>query len=199
MRRFAMVVATLVAVTLGGLAVATPAQAKPRAEEYVAVTSRGDVLHQWYWIDQIEGVIGCAKCLHWIDVKTEVEQPGLEATVKGGIMAGLGQLSEATVAGDERTRARLRADALARFTDVAKALGRTAVTPGAVGYYDPDKGVTVETDTAWLASADQDIVDGVGLLQRSIEDPEPSPWRAAAMRQFDKAFAQISTKKVMEG
>jgi hypothetical protein len=186
-------------VTLGGLAVAAPAQAKPRAEEYVAVTSRGDVLHQWFWIDQIEGIIGCAKCRHWFDVKTNVETPGLEAAVKAHIMAGLGQLSEATVAGDERTRARLRAEALAQFTDAATALDGTALSPGAVGYYDPDKGVTIATDTAWLASADHDIVDGIGLLQQAAIDPRPDPWRQAATDQFDQAFEQISTKTVMEG
>lgn len=199
MRRFAVVVATLVGVMLGGLAVATPAQAIPNAEEYVAVTSRGDVLRQWFWIDRLEGIIGCAKCRYRLDVKTSAETPELDATIKSDIMAGLGQLSGATVAGDERTRARLRAEAVARFTDAAKALDGAALSPGVVGYYDPDKVVTVATDTKWLASADQDIADGIGLLQQSLGGPDPVPWREAAMRQFDKAFAQISTKKVFEG
>jgi hypothetical protein len=198
MRRFAVVVATLVAVTLGGLAVATPAQAKPVPEEYVAILATGEAVHQWFWIDELEGIIGCRRCIHWFDFKVS-EQPQLDAQIKVGIMAGLGQLSEATVAGDPRTRARLRADALARFTGVARALDGATLNQGPVGYYDPDKGVTVATGTGWLAAADQDIVDGVALLQQSLTGPTPDPWIEAATREFDKAFAQISSKKVMEG
>jgi hypothetical protein len=199
MRRFAIVVATVAAVTLGGLAVAAPAQAEPKAEEYVMVASGGDVLRQWFWIDQLEGIIGCIKCRHWFDVKAQVEQPGLEAVIKGDLMAGLGHLSAATVAGDDRTRARLRAEALARFAHAARALGGSTLSPGPVGYYDPDKGVTVVTGTAWLAAADQDLVDGVTLLQRVAGDPSPDPWKQAAMEQFDQALAQISAKKVIAG
>ena len=123
----------------------------------------------------------------------------LVAVTLGGIMGGLGQLSEATVAADPRTQARLRADALARFTSVTRALDGTALNPGVVGYYDPYKGVIVATNMAWLASTVQDIVDGVGLLQRSLSDPLRHPSIQAAIRQFDKAFAQISSKKVLEG
>lgn len=197
MRRFAIVVATLAAAVLGGLAVTGPAQAAPPREQYV-VMSHGDVLHQWFWVDQLEGIIGCAKCVHWFDFRVgEVRVD--ETAIKGGILGGLGQLSEASVAGDPRVAERLRADALAQFTAAARELGRNELMAGPVGYYDPDKGVAVVAPTEWLASADQDIVDGIGLLQRSFTDPEPSPWRTAAMRQFDKAFKQIAIKKAFEG
>ena len=193
MRRLTIVLATLVAMTLGGLATATPAQADPpklEVEGYVAITPYGDKFEIWYWIDQMEGIIGCIKCLHWFDFKkTEELHVEQEIELNGGITAGLGKLSEAHVATDPRTRDRLRAEALAHFTAASRALGRASLEAGPVGYYDPEKDATVETGSEWLAAADQDIVDGITLLQRSAVE--------AAVVQFDEAFQEISTKKAI--
>lgn len=201
MKRIAIVLAALVATALGGLAAATPAQADPpRLEGYVAITPYGDKLQVWYWIDQMEGIIGCPKCLHWFDFKKSeelhVEQ---EIALNGGITAGLGALSEAHVATDPRTRDRLRAEALAHFTAASRALGRASLSAGPVGYYDPAKDATVETGSEWLAAADQDVVDGIALLQEALARPGQVPWLEAAVAQFDEAFQEISTKKAIGG
>jgi hypothetical protein len=197
-RRFAIVLAALVAAVLGGLATASPAQAAPKLEGYMAVSPYGDKFPGWFWIDEMEGIIGCPKCLHWFDFnKSEVLHPEQEAGLNGGIVAGLGTLSQAHVATDPRTRARLRAEALAQFTAATRALGRAGLRPGPVGYYDPAKDATVETGAAWLAAADEDIADGIGLLQRALAEPDPTPWVEAAAAQFDEAFQEISTKKAI--
>ncbi len=200
MRRIAIVLATLTAATFGGLAIAAPAQAAPKAEQYVAITSYGDQLRGWFWIDQLEGIIGCPKCVHWFDFgASRVLTVDQEKAVKGGIMAGLGQLSEASVTTDPRTRDRLRVDALAQFTSAARALGGLGLRSGPVGYYDPDNRTTVAADTPWLAAADKDIVNGIQALQRSFAEPEPEPWITTSAAAFDKAFAEISSKQVAKG
>jgi hypothetical protein len=197
MRRLAIAM-TLAATMLGGLIIATPAQAAPRAEQYVAIANRGDVLRGWFWVDQIEGIIGCAKCVHWFDLKiSEVVKPEQEAAINTEVIAGLTALSQASVATDPRTAAKLRADALAQFTTAARNLGATTAAAGDVGYFDPDKGVTVVAAAPWLSAADKDIVGGLTLLQRSFTDPEPAPWRQRAAQQFDKAFKEISTKQAI--
>lgn len=200
MKRFAIIAATLAAAVLAGLGVAAPAQATPNQERYVAITSMGDQLRGWFWVDQIDGIIGCPRCVHWLDFRAERKlTPQQEVAVKGGIMAGLGQLSEATVAPDARTRDQLRADALAQFSSAARALGGLGLRAGPVGYYNPDKGVTVTTGAAWLNAADQDIVDGIGLLQSSFGTTRPQGLVASAVAEFDQAFAQISAKKALAG
>ncbi len=200
MRRKA-IVAVLLGVMLGGLA-AAPAQADPpKAEGYIMITPYGHRFQGWFWIDQIDGIIGCAKCLHWLQLKPQEElRVEQAAALDRGIMAGLGLLSDASITTDPRRKAALRSDALTQFTSAARALGRTGVTAGPVGWYDPDKDDTWVADAPWLTAAAQDVADGLGLIQSVLVsgDPSPDPWRQAAI-QFDEAYGEIAGKKAIGG
>jgi len=198
MRRIGAVLATLLVAVLGGV-IATPAQAgPPQREGYLAITAYGDKFPGWFWIDEMEGIIGCPKCLHWFDFhKSQELRVEQEAAVIGGVIAGLDLLGQARAATSPRIRAALRADALGQFISAAHELGGASLRAGPVGYYDPDRDATVETGSLWLAAADQDLVDGITLLQHSFEGPTPDPWIAAAVAQFDEAFEEIATKQAI--
>ena len=203
MRRIGLAFLALLAGTLGGFVVASPAQAGPgdlHVEQYIAITPYGEKLHYWFWIDEMEGIIGCPKCLHWFDFdKSEQLRVEQELGFSDGVMTGLEQLGRANAATDPRTRSAWRAGALGHFTAAARALRDARLRSGPVGYYDPDRDVTVATESRWLSAADQDIVDGISLLQQSFEGPTPQPWIEAAVVQFDEAFQEISTKQSIGG
>ena len=181
------------------LGLATPAQADPpRLEGYVLVDSSPGALTGWWWVDEMEGIIGCIWCLHWVDLHTSHVLPEhADKQLHAAVVTGLGKLGEARVATDPAVRARLRAEALELFTVAARALGDASVRLGAAGYYDPRTGATVVTGTAWLAAAGTDVGNGLTLLQRSFADPSPQPWRRLATAAFDEAYTQIATKRVI--
>lgn len=178
------------------LVLPAPAQAAPVQERYITVSPAGSQLG-WFWIDQLEGIIGCAKCAWLIDLKKSHELTAAdEKLFQSTLMGGLGKLSAAKVA-DPRTAAVLRAQALADFQAGARALGTARVSVGVVGYYDPDTGRTTAVERPWLAAADQDLADGFANLQAAAVDPSPLPWIQAAQKEFDKAYAEISAKAVL--
>jgi hypothetical protein len=192
-------VATLLVALLGGLAIAAPAQAgPPQREGYLAITAYGDKFPGWFWIDEMEGIIGCPQCLHWFDFyKSQELRVEQEAVFTGGVIAGLDLLGQARAATNPRLQEALRAEALGQFSAAARELGSTTLRAGPVGYYDPDRDATVATGSSWLAAANQDVVDGITLLQRSFEGPTPDPWIVAAVAQFDEAFEEIATKQAI--
>jgi hypothetical protein len=63
--------------------------------------------------------------------------------------------------------------------------------------YDPATGRTFPIDAPWLDAAQADIAAAMTALQQSFEDPLPYPSRQRAARLFDKAFTEISTKRVL--
>jgi hypothetical protein len=196
MRRFASVIIAL-ATSAAVFGLTAPAHAGPVAERYVAAYN-GHALTDWFWVDQIEGIIGCAKCGWLIDHQaTVVLDPDQELAFQSGVMGGLYDLSQAKVATDPRTQAAWRARAQSEFTGAAKALGKATARVGVVGYYDPDKGAKIALYRSWLSATDQDIADGLTLFQRAIMDPEPAPWFQAGMAQFDQAYAEISAKRAI--
>ena len=197
MHRIRILVAALIVTVATILFIASPAQAGPTAENYVTINSYGDQIFSWFWVDKELGIIGCARCSYWFDFrKSEVLDERSETVVYAGVMDGLTELSQAAVTTDEKIAAGLREQAISAFTASASALGKTTLLAGPVGYYVPAKGATVETGDAWLSAADQNIADGIALLQISLADPDPNPWVVAATAKFDLAYRQISTKQV---
>jgi hypothetical protein len=195
MKRILAVVAALATAT-AVLMLPAPAQAGPAQERYISISSTGDQLG-WFWIDQLEGIIGCAKCVWRIDLKKSHELTAAnEKLFQSSLMSGLGNLSAAKVA-DPRTAAALKAQALADFQAGARALGTARASVGVVGYYNLDTRQTTAADRAWLAAADQDLADGFANLQAAATDPSPNPWIVAAQKEFDKAYAEIAGKAVL--
>lgn len=191
MRRILAAVAVL---ATGVLALPSPAQAAPRQEQYAAVSSTGDLL-KWFWIDRIDGIIGCAQCVWRIDLNKSHELPAAaEKLFQSSLMTGLSKLSDAKVATDPRTAAALKSQALASLQAGARALGSTRVGVGVVGYYNTETGVTTVADRAWLSAADQDLADGFTDLQIAATDPQPNPWIVMALHEFDEAYAEIAAK-----
>jgi hypothetical protein len=189
MRRSRVLAAALVAVALGGTVAATPAQAAPKVEGFVAISAYGHHSAGWFWIDEMEGIIGCVKCLHWFDFEfTHVLRPAEEAGINAEIMTALGRLGQARVA-DPRTAERLRAEALDHVTGAARHLGDAGVRAGAVGYYDPDRDATVETGSAWLRAATGEVAAALTALR------DPAGGRAA-LAHLDRAYEAIATKRV---
>jgi hypothetical protein len=191
-RRLAAVAAFAAAAVV--LALPAPAQAGPQQERYVAVSSSASSLIGWFWIDRIDGIIGCNQCIWRIDVKTSHElSADNEKLFQASLMNGLGKLSSAKVA-DPRTAAVLKAQALTEFQAGARALGTAQAGVGVVGYYNVDTRQTTVVERAWLSAADQDLADGFTALQRAASDPSPNPWIIAAQREFDEAYAEIAGK-----
>ncbi|MGW1062117.1 hypothetical protein [Micromonospora rubida] len=50
--------------------------------------------------------------------------------------------------------------------------------------------MAVESPQGWLAAADQDIADGIGLMQRSFASRDGAALAAAAVAKFDEAFRE---------
>ena len=195
MRRFIVAAVAIAAALLGGLAVATPAQADPLLEHYAIMTKAGPAHDQWFYIDPEYHIIGCAKCVLILYL---YPLPGDEhPTWEGGLMEGLDLLSQASVARDERTAAALRARALDSFTGAARDLSGAALRPGPASAYDPSTGRDFPIDAPWLDAAQADIAAGMDALQHSFDEPAPLPWRQLAARWFDKAFTEIATKKAI--
>ena len=193
MRRFIVAAVAIAAALLGGLAVAAPAQADPLLEHYAIMTKAGPAHDQWFYIDPEYHIIGCAKCFLLFYFGPEDEHP----TWQGGLMEGLDQLSQASVARDERTAAALRAQAMDSFTGAARDLSGAALRPGPASAYDPSTGRDFPIDAPWLDAAQADIAAGMDALQQSFEDPLPYPSKQLAARLFDKAFTEIATKKAI--
>jgi hypothetical protein len=167
------------------------------SEQFVTTTPQGDLLFRWFWVDQTDRIIGCARCVDWFDFTAGTLPASQVATLKTEIMNGLGSLSDASVATDARTKAALRSTAMGHFTTATHMLtGGMVLGAGPIGYYDPGTKAMVATSTAWLAAADQDIVNGITDLQYSIAGPDPVPWLPAAVAAFDRAFTELSTKQV---
>jgi hypothetical protein len=193
MKRFVAAVAIVTAGVVGGLVVASPAQAGPAQEHYAIITADGPAYDHWFWIDEMEGLIGCNHCYLFLNFYYE-EHPQWQ----GDLMEGLNWLSEASVAPDERTEAALQARALESFTGAARALDGSALKPGPASAFDPDKGRTFAIDAPWLDAAQADISEGISLLQASFCDPnDPQPWARKAMDKFNQAFTEIATKKAI--
>jgi hypothetical protein len=179
---------------VGGLAIATPAQAGGPAKEHYALWQQfGPSYEYWYWIDEIEGIIGCPKCFYLLQFVEPEENPHWQ----GGLMEGLNQLSEASVAADEGTAAALQARALESFTEAARGLDGATLLPGVASAFDPDSGREFAIDAPWLDAAQADIAEGMAARQRSLDDPQPEPWKQYAARKFNEAFTELSTKKAL--
>ena len=73
------------------------------------------------------------------------------------------------------------------------------MSAGFVGYLDLATGKDVATQTAWLAAADQDLADGMNLLQRSFGSSDSAALVRQATAQFDEAFKEIDQKVAIEG
>ena len=194
MKRFVAAVAIVTATVVGGLVVASPAQAGPAKEHYAMVVKDGPAYDQWFYVDEMDKIIGCAKCFLLFYFAPAEEHPEWQ----GGLMQGLDQLSQASVAGDERTAEALRARALESFTGAARVLDGAALRPGPASAFDPDSGRTFAIDAPWLDAAQADISAGISLLQAGFCDPkDPQPWARKAMEKFTKAFTEIATKKAI--
>ena len=195
MKRFLAGLAVITATAVGALSLAAPAQADPLLEHYAIMTKAGPANDHSFYIDEQYQIIGCAKCLlivYFYPIPQD-DHP----TWQGGLMEGLDQLSQASVAPDERTAAALRARALDSFTGAARGLSGAALRPGPASAYDPSTGRDFPIDAPWLDAAQADIAAGMDALQQSFEDPLPFPSKQLAARLFDKAFTEIATKKAI--
>lgn len=195
-RTLAVMVSALTAAVLG---LPGTAHAGPVQERYVVVhASSGSTYTGWFWLEEMEGIIGCEQCSWLLDLIKSKQLPELDETIfQQNLIAGLTKLSEAKVADDPRTAETLRQQAMDRFTEAARALGSAGVRVGVVGFYDPAKRAKISAPRAWLAAADQDLADGFTLLQRSFSEPVPLPWITAALAQFDEAYLELSQKKAI--
>ena len=193
MKRLVAALAVVAATVVGAVVLASPAQAGPAQEHYAILVKDGPAYDQWFYVDPEYHIIGCAKCFILFYFAPEDEHP----TWQGGLMEGLDQLSQASVARDERTAAALRAAAMDSFTGAARNLSGATLRPGPASAYDPTTARTFSVDAPWLDAAQADIAAGMDALQRCFADPEPCPWRQLAVRRFDKAFTEIATKKAI--
>jgi hypothetical protein len=196
MKHLAVVVSAIVTfTTMLGLATPTAAHADPFAEKYVAVQPAG-YIETWFWIDQLEGIIGCPRCGWMLDHVTDIRiNPSQKAAFQSELMAGLTNLSNATIAATPEREATLRAITEGHFRSAARALGSAHLQRGQIGYFNPDTGARVTSYRSWLAEANDAIAVGIEQFQRGIVDPQPDPWFEAGMAQLDLALAKLSAKQ----
>lgn len=195
MKHLAVVMSAIVTfTTLLGLARPRAAHADPLAEKYVAVQPAG-YIETWFWIDELEGIIGCPRCGWMIDHVTDIRiTVSQKATFQSELMAGLSNLSNATIAATPEREATLRATAEGHFRNAARALGSAHLQRGQIGYFNPDTGARVTSYRRWLAEANDAIADGIAQFQRGLADPQPQPWFEAGMAQLDLALGLLGAK-----
>jgi hypothetical protein len=192
-KRLVAALAIVAATVLGGVALASPAQAGPAQEHYAILVKNGPAYDDWFYVDPEYRIIGCPKCFLLFYFAPPEEHPEWQ----GGLMEGLDQLSQASVASDERTAAALRAAAMDSFTGAARNLSGATLRPGPASAHDPSTGRTFPIDAPWLDAAQADIAAGMDALQQSFSEPWPLPWRQLAAHLFDQAFTEIATKKAI--
>lgn len=188
-------IAALAIATLGVLASpAAPAQASPFLECYTVVDDNGVIQIECFPTGALQEIDWCKGCPWLVDFRDDLVLP---ETFEVDVLAGIKGLALAANATDPREADRLHAGAIDKFTSAARALGSEQVSPGVVGYYDVNRRAVVESQQEWLAAADQDIADGIALLQRSFGSRDGAALAAAAGAEFDEAFKEISGKKAI--
>lgn len=189
----------LAALVVAGLALvaapAAPASASPQLECYTIVDKWGQEHTRCIVVGAWEEIRYCKGCPWIIDIREQIVLPEFDDQILGAVDL----LSQAAYAGDPRTAAALHDQAIAQFTNAARTLKGTPVTAGFVGYLDLATGKDVATQTAWLAAANQDLADGVALLERSFGSSDPAALVRQATAQFDEAFQEIDQKTAIGG
>jgi hypothetical protein len=124
--------------------------------------------------------------------------PALPEEIEGGyledVAAGMGLLGQARVS-DPRTAAVLRARAQEEFLGAARLLRTSKVWVEQVGYSDIKNEGFEPATLPWLFAAGTDVGNGIGLMQRSLTEPDPQPWHKLAMAEFEDAVAQFAAPK----
>ncbi|MEV6986268.1 hypothetical protein AB0M95_34115 [Sphaerisporangium sp. NPDC051017] len=111
---------------------------------------------------------------------------------------GLRSLDQAALTTNPTVRQQLRAEALNSFTSAAGTLGRnTTVSVAQVGYIDIYAGVIRPAAIPWLSAAGVDIADGLTALQKANGGPLPDPWRDVAVAEFDEAYQELKHQVVI--
>jgi hypothetical protein len=116
------------------------------------------------------------------------------------LVQGTSKLSEAAQTTDPARSASLRTDALTTFVSAARAAGGSRLFVRRAGWIDPVTGRFEPEPDPWLWESGVDEADGIAWLQRSFADPaNAARYRSLAMAQFDEAYTEIATKRVIVG
>lgn len=140
----------------------------------------------------------CGPAFRW--THDPVINPEMENRFTERVSTGIRLIGQATYTANPTAAAQLRTEALNAFTTAASASGRSSVRLGAVGLANPTTGgFTARPDLLWLAASGGDVLDGIAELKRVLYPGPVGGSRAAAMRQFEEAYSELSQQRVIAG
>ncbi|XVV06040.1 hypothetical protein ACQPW3_11900 [Actinosynnema sp. CA-248983] len=144
---------------------------------------------------------GCPECgIGMLWRHEQVINPEKENLFAERVSTGLRLIGRATRTTDPTTATRLRTEALDAFTTAASTSGFSPLALQSAGVANPTTGgFTARPDLAWLAASGADVIDGIVELKRVLYPGPVGGSRAAAMRQFDEAYAELSQQRVIAG
>lgn len=144
---------------------------------------------------------GCTVCgfaFRWTD--DPLSNPEMENRFAERVSTGIRLIGQATYTSDPTTAAQLRTEALNAFTTAASTSGRSSVRLVAAGVANPTTGgFTARPDLAWLGASGADVVDGIVELKKVLYPGPVGGSRAAAMRQFEEAYWELSQQRAIAG
>jgi hypothetical protein len=154
-----------------------------------------DIEVQWPWDKYFE----CWMCGLDFDWKHDPEIGELDGVIEQNVVKGVSYLGQAEFATDRALAARLRTQALDAFTVAARYSGGSTTTLGSVNVANPERNTADPEPSPWSVAAGTDLADGVTLLQRSFSaDPTTAArLRSLAQAQFDEAYQELSTQRVI--
>ncbi|NUT92855.1 MAG: hypothetical protein HOY78_12620 [Saccharothrix sp.] len=144
---------------------------------------------------------GCPECgIAFLWRHDYAVNPEKENRFAEQVSTGLRLIGRATRTTDPATAAQLRTDALNAFTTAASTSGFSPLSLQSAGAANPTTGVfTARPDLAWAAASAADVLDGVAELKRVLYPGPVGGSRAAAMRQFEEAYTELSQQRAIAG
>lgn len=134
---------------------------------------------------------GCPACSPAIDLWDGLDvKAQLEYLSRLG--EGMGLLSQAANTADPGEAKQLRGQATESFLTAAESLGGAQVKLERVGWADLDNNELIEDPAPSLEAAGGHLVEGLGLMQKALGDPDPQPNLEAAMAEFDASYENLA-------
>lgn len=109
------------------------------------------------------------------------------------LVGGLGLLEQAAL--NPRRAEQLRAAAQEEFLSAARRLGETETRLGQAGSIDWELNVIRPDADPWLVAAGTDVGNGLTLMQQALAEPDPEPFLAAAMAEFEEAYQELAQQQ----
>ncbi len=207
MKRIHLLLASVLALTLGILAVPAHTSAAERSTNAAPTANRVPLAIQaqigihWDTVDLGGGpVVICEMCgsllelRHRDKINPEAQRIILDAILKGMHNLGLAKSTEKPELARE-----YRTAAMNNFTNAAETvMGGVVINFTPIGYYDLKSGKAIPAENEALNALAQSLTDGISLLQKSLAGGSPK-LREEALATFDGAIKHLGDAAARSG